>query len=70
MERCLRSSLSINEKARSLVILPNLKIDETGSCVSIGANNFVDNLDPAVAASYEEAVDSLCAKRTEESYSS
>ncbi len=40
-----------------------LSSDETGSWVSVGSRHFSDKLDPAVAATYVEAVDSLCFRR-------
>jgi hypothetical protein len=40
-----------------------LSSDEIGSWVSVGSRHFSDKLDPAVSASYVEAVDSLCFRR-------
>jgi len=40
-----------------------LASDEIGSWVSVGSQHFSDKLDPAVAATYVEAVDSLCFRR-------
>lgn len=37
--------------------------DQTGSWVSVGTHQFMDGSDPAVAATYVEAVDSLCSRR-------
>jgi hypothetical protein len=40
-----------------------LSSDEMGSWISIGPRHFWDKLDPAVAAAYVEAVESLCSRR-------
>ncbi len=40
-----------------------LKSDETGMWVSAGGRHFVDNLDPAMAAIYVEALDALSGRR-------
>lgn len=40
-----------------------LSSDETGSWVRVGSRHLSDKLDPAVAATYVEAVDSLCFRR-------